>query len=111
MENSDIKDFPLVINELTILFKDVVVTGKFGWGPSMRTLPTNIDENDDVYQPSSGECDRIDPQEGSGDSEEIQDVNVEASAGVSAELRNMNLSFPQGNNSGMSHGERKRGWT
>ncbi|TKY71994.1 hypothetical protein E2542_SST00728 [Spatholobus suberectus] len=102
------KGFPFG-DELTILFKDVVTSGKYGCAPSSRTFPTNIDENDDVYRPSLDEVDCVDLEEGSGDNEEIIAANVESSVGVSTELGNMNLSFSHGNNSDLSHGKRKKG--
>ncbi|XP_020211669.1 uncharacterized protein LOC109796407 [Cajanus cajan] len=87
-------------NDLTTLFKDVVANGKFSWVPSFGILPNDIGE-DDVYRPcfESGDI-----EEGSGDSEEI----IPTSAGMSSELRNINLSTSEGSNSERSIGKRKR---
>ncbi|XP_020235077.1 uncharacterized protein LOC109814947 [Cajanus cajan] len=89
-------------NNLTTLFKDVVANEKFSWAPSSGILPNDIGE-DDVYRPCFESGD-INLEEGSGDSEEI----IPTSAGMSSELRNINLSTFEGNNSERSIGKRKR---
>ncbi|KAL1299292.1 hypothetical protein AAHE18_18G098700 [Arachis hypogaea] len=73
-------------DELTILFKDVMVDGKFAWAPS------------------SGNEGHVDIEEGSGDSEE----GISASVGVNSEFQHINLSSSQENNSQKSTGKRKR---
>ena len=94
-------------NELNILFKDIVATGKFAWASSSRILPNGISEDDDVYRPffDSGS---VDLEEGLGDSEECLETSVGASLEVSGKLRNINLTSSQDNSSQMSNGKRKR---
>ncbi|XP_057416756.1 uncharacterized protein LOC130711239 [Lotus japonicus] len=94
-------------NELTILFKDVVATGKHAWAPSSRVLPNEEGESADGYRPTF-ESGCINLDEGSGDSDEIGGAGEGASVGVSAEFGNINLSNGYGNSSDKSGGKRKR---
>ncbi|XLT25004.1 hypothetical protein HN873_056296, partial [Arachis hypogaea] len=56
-------------DELTILFKDVMVDGKSAWTPSSGMLPRSIEADGDGYRPYF-EKGHADIEEYFGDSEE-----------------------------------------
>ncbi|XP_057429620.1 L10-interacting MYB domain-containing protein-like isoform X2 [Lotus japonicus] len=78
--------------ELTIMFKDVVATGKSAWAPTSGILPNDLSQNDDVYRPCL-ESDEEDREEGSGDSEELIYGSTVPSVGVSNEFQNINFKY------------------
>ncbi|KAK8632693.1 hypothetical protein V6N13_073078 [Hibiscus sabdariffa] len=76
-------------NELTILFKDVAVTGEFASAPSFKILPNELGGNDGdeegVHRPSPID---LDMEEVFGDSED-------ASVGATNEFIGINLNSSQ----------------
>ncbi|XP_054781942.1 uncharacterized protein LOC129289160 [Prosopis cineraria] len=90
--------------ELTLIFKNVLVTGETLFVPSVTQTQIEDDDDEDVY------CPTIDLREGSSDSEEELNLsNTAAPTGVTDELLGLNVTTNTGKTSGDgSQGKRKR---